>query len=305
MTATVERQEETTKDYDEPIPLLVNDRAGSLRITAGAEQIEDIAARSGVNVRVISADSPDDARRKLQELVRNGAKRVAVAGGDGTIACAVQTLAGTDVALGIIAQGTANNFATCLRLPQDLPSAIRILKEGQILEVDLGRIGNTYFTESAGVGLFADALSMYDGVHKSIFRTVWTYLRVMLSARAHRMRLIIDGEPYRERAVWCEVANTFRIGYAVPVAPEAKVTDGKLDVVVMGDLRPAGDPPVFSRHAEAAPPNSAEVTMIKASEVRIESRHPMNVHCDDAIVSKTPVTITVAPGALKVLVDRL
>lgn len=284
---------------------MFNHKAGALRATAGADEISSLAQDVNLSIEVIPTETVDEMRLKIEELIARGTKRLAVAGGDGTIACAVQALAGTGVALGILPQGTANNFATALRLPQDLPSALRVLKEGDELNVDLGRIGDTYFTESAGVGLFADALSVYDGVDKSIFRTIWTYSKVLISARAHRMRLIVDGKPYLERALWCEVANTFRIGYAVPVAPEAKLTDGKLDVVVIGDLKPGELIPYFKAMRSQLHQTLPNVTMIKASEVRIESRRPMNVHCDDAIIGTTPVTINVVPGALKVLVDRL
>jgi diacylglycerol kinase family enzyme len=48
-----------------------------------------------------------------------------------------------------------------------------------------------------------------------------------------------------------------------------------------------------------------KVHLFKAREVHIETRHTLNVHCDDKVIGTTPVTIIAAPRALKVLVDRL
>ena len=304
MIPTTERKP-TTILSTPPLPLLVNDKAGELHATAGAAEFQSIAQRLDLAIEILPTKSAEDMVHQLQRLRASGAPRVAVAGGDGTVACAAQTLAGSDTVLGIVAQGTANNFATALRLPADLPGAMRVLKEGDVSSVDLGRIGDRYFTESAGVGLFADALSLYDGVHKSIWRTLWTYGKILISARARRMRLIVDGEPHAERAVWCEVANSFRIGYGVAVAPEAKLTDGLLDVVVLGDLRLKEMWTVFNAIRTQSHHSLPQVTMTRAREVRIESHHRMNVHSDDAIIGTVPVTISVAPGALKVLVDRL
>ncbi len=57
-------------------------------------------------------------RPQVRQLVREGVEKVAVAGGDGTVSLAVQELAYSNKALGILPQGTFNNFATALRLPQ-------------------------------------------------------------------------------------------------------------------------------------------------------------------------------------------
>jgi len=46
-----------------------------------------------------------------------------------------------------------------------------------------------------------------------------------------------------------------------------------------------------------------KVTVLRGREIRFEAAHSRNVHADDQIVGLTPITITVAPNALKVLVD--
>jgi YegS/Rv2252/BmrU family lipid kinase len=287
------------------IPLLVNEKAGALHATAGENELLSLARELNVDIAVVTTKSPDDTSHTLKRLVEAGVKRVAVAGGDGTIACAVQSLAETGVALGIIPQGTANNFAAALRLPQDLPSALLVLRDGALREVDLGKLGDRYFTESSGIGLFADALTMYGPTDKSVLRAFITVLRVFVSARARRVKLYIDGELHTERAVMCEVANSFRMAYAIPVAPEAKLTDGVLDVVIVGDLRRHELIPYFRAMRAQMHRTLPKVQLLKAKTVRIESRHEFNVHCDDTVVGTTPVTIESVPRGLKVLVDRL
>ncbi len=288
-----------------PIPLLMNDKAGALHTTAGADELTRLAKENGVAVQVIATTSPDDTTQILRRLVAEGKKRVAVAGGDGTVACAVQVLAGTGVALGIIPQGTANNFANALKLPLDVASALRVLGEGAERKVDLGRIGGLYFTESAGIGLFADAMMLHKPTDKNVLHAFYTMFRVFVSARARRVQLFIDGEKHTERAVMCEVANSFRMGYAIPVAPEAKLTDGFLDVVIVGDLTRGELLPYFSAMRKQLHRSLPKVQQLRAKQVRIESRHKMNVHCDDSVIGIAPVTIDSAPGALCVLMERL
>jgi len=265
-----------------------------------------MAEDAGLEPEVLGIDSPEAMRQTLRSLVAQGARRIAVAGGDGTVKLAAQELAHKDVVLGILPQGTANNFATALRLPQDLPSALRVLLAGEECAVDLGRMGPRYFTESAGVGLFADALTLYGhGTNKDIPRGLYALTRVIFSMQAQRVRLTLDGELHSERAVMCIVANTYRMGYAAPVAPGAKVTDGLLDVVIIGDLRRRELIPYYQAIRAQTHVGLPKVQCLRAREVKIEARRKMNVHCDDQVIGTTPVTIDTAAGALKVLVDPL
>jgi YegS/Rv2252/BmrU family lipid kinase len=288
-----------------PYTILVNSRAGLLTSTT-VEQFSLAAEQAELDVDVVPTSTPDEMCAVIRRLVAGGAERLAVAGGDGTIAHAVQVLAHGPTVLGILPQGTANNFATALRLPTDLPSAMRVLRDGEIREVDLGKVGGRYFTEAAGVGLFADVLALYGaGTNKNFLRALYAMTRVILSMRAQRLRLYVDGELHVERAVMATAANTFRMGVSAPMAPEAKVTDGKLDVVVVGDLMRRELLPYYRAIRAQVHLQLPKVSSLKAREVRIEAARRMNVHADDRVVAVTPVTITAQPGALRVLVDRL
>jgi YegS/Rv2252/BmrU family lipid kinase len=241
----------------------------------------------------------------IRNLVQSGAERVAVAGGDGTVSLAVQVLVHTKTALGIIPQGTANNFATALRLPLDLPSAIRVIKDGVVRDVDVGKVGERYFTEAAGVGLFADALAIYGaGTNKNLLRGLYAVARLVFSLKAHRILITVDGNQMEERAVMCTASNTFRMGTAMPLAPEAKVTDGELDVVIIGNLRRSELIPYYRALRAQMQSKLDKLTTIRGKEIKIESRRRMNVHCDDRVIGTTPVSIHAEPRALKVLVDR-
>lgn len=287
-------------------PILVNERAGVLRNAAGRDQLQQMAQEIALDAEVTSTRSAAHMQSILQRLVSENASQVAIVGGDGTIALAVQELAHSNTALGIIPQGTFNNFATALHLPLDPLPALRVVKDGLVREIDLGRVRGRYFTEAAGVGLFADALAIFGRPDsKNLFRALRTFARIFFSYQAQDVRLIADGKPIVERAVLCTVANTFRTGTAVPIAPEAKVTDGRLDVVIVGDLKRSELIPYFRAVRSARHLNLPKVTTLRAREIRIEARRRMRVHCDDQMAGTTPVTITAEPKALRVLVERL
>ena len=271
---------------------------------SGQEQLQRMAREADLDTKIIHTKSPEDMTLALQKLVKEGAERVAVAGGDGTVRLAVQTLAQTDTALGILSQGTFNNFASALRVPHNLPAALRMLRDGVVQQVDLGKVGDRYFTESAGVGLFADALALYgQGSNKNFLRGMYATARLCLAFEAHEMQVVVDGTPHPSRVTLCEVANTYRIAQAVPIAPDADIADGLLDVVILSDLKRYELWPYLRALRAQMHLGMPKVTVLRGREIRFEAAHSRNVHADDQIVGLTPITITVAPNALKVLVD--
>ena len=294
------------------IPLLMNAKAGAMHVQSAQEQLLQsaqeqllrLAHEAGVDVHIIHTQSADDLRHTLKQLAAQGTERVGVAGGDGTVGLAVQELAHTNTALGILSQGTFNNFASTLRLPHNLPESLRMLKDGVATAVDLGKIGDRYFTESAGVGLFADSLALYgQGTNKNFGRGLYTLARLGFSFQAREFTLTLDGHEVSGRAVLCEVCNTYRIAQAVPLAPEADVADGLLDVVILGDI-PRDKLLDYARALRAQMHlGLPHVAVVRAREIKIDADHRRNVHADDQVVGETAQTITVQPGALKVLVD--
>ncbi|BDI34527.1 diacylglycerol kinase [Capsulimonas corticalis] len=289
----------------DPIPILMNTRAGAMHAESGEQQLQNMAAEIGLDIQVIRTQSKEDFQSELRKLIAAKAPKAAIAGGDGTVGLAVQELAHTQTALGILSQGTFNNFASALRLHHNLPAALRTLKDGTPKAVDLGKIGDRYFTESAGVGLFAESLALYGrGSNKNFLRGLYALTRLSLAFRAQDIQLILDGEAHSGRITLCEVCNTYRIAQAAPVAPKADVDDGLLDIVVFRDVR-RRELPAYLRAVRAQMHlGLPKVEVLRAKEIRIEARRPMNVHADDQIIGVTPQTVTVQPGALQVLVDQ-
>ncbi len=78
---------------------------------------------------------------------------MAVAGGDGTLACAAQVLTGRDVPLGILPLGTMNLLAKDLRLPLDLDAAIAVLANGIVRAIDAGEVNGHVFLINSVLGM--------------------------------------------------------------------------------------------------------------------------------------------------------
>ncbi|KMO13510.1 diacylglycerol/lipid kinase family protein [Methylobacterium platani] len=82
-----------------------------------------------------------------------GLAAVAVAGGDGTLACAAQVLVGQDVPLSILPLGTLNLLAKDLGVPLDLDAAIAVLAGGSVRAIDAGEVNGHVFLINSVLGL--------------------------------------------------------------------------------------------------------------------------------------------------------
>jgi diacylglycerol kinase family enzyme len=286
--------------------ILANKYAGTLARMRGQTSLEQFARDAGFEPEIIYTQSSSHLRRILRERVVGKLDRVAIAGGDGTLHAATQELANTNTVLGILAQGTANNLATALRLPRDLPSAFRTIAEGDVRAIDLGEIDGYFFTEGAGVGVFADTLAIASvGRTKSIPRTLRTLLQLIITNRQYRLTLVVDGVQYTEEVLNVVVANTYCLGLNLPIAPHARLTDSRLDVVVIKALQRREWIPYLKAIRTQSHLNLPKIVTFTGREIEIRSRRPINVHIDDRASRRTPVKIRVADKALKVMVDRL
>ena len=117
--------------------LVANAKAGALLADDGGA-FHALLERQASVLHVVGEDSGT-----LPERVAKAAENdcVVVAGGDGSVACAAQALAGSGTVLGVIPCGTMNLLARDLGLdPDDREAAIRALSEGRVRAIDVGEV---------------------------------------------------------------------------------------------------------------------------------------------------------------------
>lgn len=89
----------------------------------------------------------------LDRVLSDGHDLVVVGGGDGTVSYAAGRVAGSNVVLGVLPLGTANDFARTLEIPSNLAEACAAIADGEVVDIDLGRANGEPFLNVASVGL--------------------------------------------------------------------------------------------------------------------------------------------------------
>lgn len=128
------------------IPAFVNSRAGNAAAARAA-----LEAAGGFEIRELE---PSTLAPQVREVIRGGARRILIAGGDGSIASAANALAGEHVELALLPCGTLNHLAKDLSLPLDLELAARAAIDGVAVPVDAAVVNDRIFLNTSSVGAY-------------------------------------------------------------------------------------------------------------------------------------------------------
>ena len=297
-----------------PAALIFNPHAGA-KLGLPTNAADPDAARTALDRAGVPYDAwptarPGHATELARRAAAEGRGLVVAAGGDGTVNEVAQGLVGTDVVLGVLPLGSVMNVARTLHLPRDLDAAARVVADGATIAMDVGRAtsaaATTYFLEAAGVGLDAALFRSFDRLERgaprlAVLRAAWAFVRGL---GVPRLRLELDGRPREVRAPMVTVANSPFLGAAAAVAPEARVDDGWLDVVLFHGL---GAPRVLVHLLLVAGgrpfPRPAGTEALRARVVGVDARRrALPAHAAGALLGRTPVAFAIVPRALRVLV---
>ena len=256
---------------------------------------------------------PGDARRLAVLGVASGVDAVVVFGGDGTTMQAAAALIGTEVPLGLIPGGTGNLLAGNLRISSRPVLAAQTVTRGHCRRIDLGRLeradGVHYFAVGCGAG--ADARVM--GETRAAAKRRWglggyvaTLLKALPEIRSSRCEITVDGRRFEAPAAVTLVLNC---GEVIPpvlrVGADVALDDGMLDLIALAADTPwqciRGVWRVLQNVVLGTGP-TAYLASARGCEITIVSEQVQPVQFDGDVAGTTPVTVTVAPGALRVMV---
>lgn len=244
-----------------------------------------------------------DAERLARESVAAGADVVAAYGGDGTIGEVASGLYGTDVPLAIFPGGTANVMSVELGISSDLAGAVALAcGNGVARPVDMGKIGDRMFLLRTAIGYTAEMTKGADREDKNRFGTlayILSALRALPNAQAVPYKLTLDGLVVEIEGAVCIVANSGSLGLpGWSLTRKVDVSDGLLDVIMIQSV----DLNALLAVAASAIGVAEPLDHWQVREVTVEANPPQTVECDGEIIDPTPLSASVLPHAVRILV---
>lgn len=147
-----------------------------------------------IDARDLRADQIGEA---LRELAASGVRRVAVAGGDGTMAIAAERAASLRLELAVIPAGTLNHLAKDLGIPSSLDEAVRVATSGHARPVDAGSVNGRLFLNTSSVGTYVTFVRMRERLERYLgyrIASLVAALRLLVRPRTFTVEVEIEGK---------------------------------------------------------------------------------------------------------------
>ena len=283
---------------------IVNPAAGKGK---GAKLVPHLArdlAAAGLSVDVVTTPAPGEAARLAAHAVEDGYARVIAVGGDGTANEVANGLVDTDVALALFPIGSGNDFARALGYPRRRKQIAAFLARARKRRIDVGEANGRVFLNATGVGIDGHVAERVIAVSRVVGPALGYFVGSLVSIATFRpptMRIRIDGALREGPHMMVLAANGTHFGSGMRVAPNAKLDDGLLDVIVGGDLSRWQSLVALGKIYRGTHVDGKTIFHFRASEVEVEFDAPLPGQLDGEYARMSGLSMRVRPGALLVL----
>ena len=224
-------------DPSDPILLVVNPISGDLDKSDLIVQVEQTVRPSHPFKKYFTTGADDQAQ--ITELLNTfPARRVLVAGGDGTIKLMAEVLRDSKVPLGILPTGSANGLARSLDIPDNLEEALGIALGNHFQDMDALCINNELCLHISDLGLNAELIHHYESgsVRGKLGYALQTIPTLISSDMPFTFEVTVDQGTWSKQGILLALANARKYGTGATINPEGKTDDGKFEVLIFKKL---------------------------------------------------------------------
>jgi len=246
--------------------------------------------------------------------VRNGYRQIAAIGGDGTLNEVVNGVleAGggpsPQATIALLPVGRGDDWARTHGVPRRLDAAVGLIAAGRTVLHDVGvaRFGSDgrerYYINVAGMGFDADVVQQTQATRLGSLSYLAGLLRSFATYRARRLAVNCDALRLDEPLFGVFAALGRYCGGWMYVAPGADTGDGLLDLVTIADLGKLELIVNLRRLFDGTLPLYRKVRTGRVASVEVGAAERVGVQADGELIGHTPVTFSVVPGAVRVVV---
>ena len=276
------------------------------------------AAARGLAGDAVFSEAPGHLGELAARAAADGARLLVVVGGDGSVHETVNGLVGggaaNEVELAVLPRGTGKDFARSLRIPRDLTAAIDVAKDGRVRPIDVGvahyvardgSAGQTYFANFAGAGISGAIARRANAASKAAGgRLSFLVATVAVFAGWKSAAVTADVDGIRRAGPMFEVLamNGDYAAGGMWVTPDAAPDDGRLDVLLIGDVTKADFVRTFPKIYRGKHLTHPKIEVLRGRAVEVEADVRLPIVLDGEQPGTTPARFEILAGALRVRV---
>lgn len=290
----------------------MNPRAGGGKGAREAAKVQKAFSELDFAARIIETATAGAFRAAVREEIAQGGKQLVAMGGDGTLQLLVNEAVGQDREIGVLPVGGGNDFARALGIA-NWEQGVSAIAHGRTKLVDLvkarfadGQV--TLYLGGGGAGLDAKAARLA-GERFANWPGRLRYLAAAIAALRNYSGTQIElvhreneSRKIRCNALFAAALNTPSYGGGLRLAPDASISDGLLDFVVVEMLTRWEILKLLPRLAVTGELKTKRATRFRVARAQLCAELEEWFHGDGEILGRTPVEIEVEPNAVRMLV---
>lgn len=193
--------------------------------------------KAGYEVHLFRATDKNELDKHMSDIPKYFYDAIVISGGDGSINICINIMMKYNlnhIPLGIISSGTANDFATFLKIPRETVDACDIIIKGDIIYSDIGICNDKYFINVCAGGLFSNVSETIDKNFKENLGKFAYYIKAieqMYSYKPIKLKITSSKETIIDYFDLFLILNSSGTGGIQKVSPKASITDGLFDFV--------------------------------------------------------------------------
>lgn len=270
--------------------------------TGDVEKVVGLLRARGIDPVPLEATSAEASEDVARTAVADGAERLIAVGGDGMVRIAVRAVAETDTVLGLVPQGTGNDFARALGL---LEGSLDDHVSGALdpgVPIDAMRTSHGWVASVATMGFAGDVTERANGLRwpRGAQRYTVATLLQLPRLRAIQATIEVDGVVHDAATTMLSIGNTPYFGGGMKTCPGVRPTDGRLQVVVIGDVGKGTFLSVFPRVFKGGHVDHPDVATYTCERVTVSCETDVLMWADGDELGPLPVTCEAVGGAVLV-----
>jgi YegS/Rv2252/BmrU family lipid kinase len=290
------------------VAIIANPYSGKKKGNDKIEEVKNKLNKAGVKTDIFITEFHEHCKEIIEKIDILGYDGIISFGGDGTnynmLNGLMEHYGESEIPpLGIIPGGSGNSFARDLEI-FSLNDGIEAIIKNKPQKVDICRFTqdekNFYFVNLLGFGFVTDVATTA-AKFKSFgdFSYVIGVFHRVFKMTFHKLKMELDGEKIEEKNCFVEICNSRYTGGDMLMAPDAKINDGLMDIVVLRPLTRMSILKTLPKLFKGTHGENPAVKFYKARKVIIETIPAKTLLPDGEIFGSTPTEITILPGRVR------
>lgn len=235
----------------------------------------------------------------------DGVDMVVAVGGDGTVNEVARAIVHSNTALGIIPCGSGNGLARHLQLPINVKKSIEIINAFEVRDLDYGIINGYPFFCTCGMGFDAFiSLKFAEAGKRGPLTYIENVLREGLKYEPETYTVMADDETSLHKAFLISCANASQYGNNAYIAPQASMSDGLMDVIIMEPFTAFDAPQISIDMFNGTLDKNSRIKTFRAKSIKITRAHEGAIHYDgDPIMTGKDIDVRIEPKGIQIITN--